>query len=320
MDGVIRCLPAPNETPPIICAREPEFNRRNSTDDAPFAGLAFKIVADRHMGKLTYLRVYSGSLRAGETVLNSTRDVSQRVARIFRMHANQAEPSASAYCGYIVAVVGLTETRTGDTLCHLDHPIHLDAIEFPSPVISVSIAPASRGDSERLSEALHCLADEDPTFTVTSDDETREAIVSGMGELHLEIITDRLRCGVNVAATVSPPEVAYRETGTIAVEGSYKHVKQTGGRGQYAHVVLRLEPTNPGTGFEFVNQVTGGRIPAAYIPVVEKGVVTVMRAGPYAGYPVVDMRVIPLDGSYQKWIPATMHFKKPAVSRSLSCS
>ncbi len=300
LDGVVRCLPAPNEIPPIVCAREPEFNRRNPTDDDPFAALAFKIVADRHMGKLTYIRVYSGSIQSGATVLNSTRETPQRVARIFRMHANRTEPIESAHCGDIVAVVGLMETRTGDTLCHPDHPIHLEPIEFPAPVISVSIAPASSADSERLGEALHRLAEEDPTFTVTYDDETRETIISGMGELHLEIITDRLRREFNVAATISPPEVAYRETGTVPVEGAFKHVKQTGGRGQYAHVVLRLEPTDPGVGFEFVNQITGGRIPAAYIPAVEKGVIAAMRAGPYAGYPVVDMRVVLLDGSYHE--------------------
>ncbi len=300
LDGVVRCLPAPNEIPPIICAREPDVNFRNPSDDDPFSALAFKVVADRHMGKLTYLRVYSGSVRAGDTVLNSTRDRPQRIVRLFRMHANRQESIESAHCGDIVAAVGLGDTRTGDTLCHADHPIHLEAIEFPSPVMSISIAPESRADSDRLGEALHRLADEDPTFVVGYNAETHETVVSGMGELHLEIIVDRLKREFNVAAKVGPPEVAYRETITEPAEGSYKHVKQTGGRGQYAHVVMRIEPTAPGEGFEFVNRVTGGRIPAAYIPAVEKGVLAAMTAGPAAGYPVVDVRVTLLDGTYHE--------------------
>ncbi len=300
LDGVVRCLPAPNEIPPIICAREPDVNVRNPSDDDPFSALAFKVVADRHMGKLTYLRVYSGSVRAGDTVLNSTRDRPQRVVRLFRMHANRQESIESAHCGDIVAAVGLSDTRTGDTLCHADHPIHLEAIEFPSPVMSISIAPESRADADRLGEALHRLADEDPTFVVGYNAETHETVVSGMGELHLDIIVDRLKREYNVAAKVGPPEVAYRETITEPAEGSYKHVKQTGGRGQYAHVVMRIEPTAPGEGFEFVNRVTGGRIPAAYIPAVEKGVLAAMSAGPAAGYPVVDVRVTLLDGTYHE--------------------
>lgn len=300
LDGVVRCLPAPNEIPPIICAREPEENRREPNDTDPFAALAFKIVSDRHMGKLTYLRVYSGTLTAGETVLNSTRDRRQRVARLFRMHANRQESIDTAHCGDIVAAVGLNDTRTGDTLCHEDHPIHLEAIEFPSPVISISLAPVTQADSDRLGEALHRLADEDPTFVVGFNAETKETIVSGMGELHLEIIVDRLRREFNVAARVGAPEVAYRETATEAVEGSYRLVKQSGGRGQYAHVVMKLEPTAPGTGFEFVNEITGGRIPAQFIPAVEKGIIAAMAAGPYAGYPVVDLRVVLVDGSYHE--------------------
>ncbi len=300
LDGVVHCLPAPNEIPPIICAREPEENRRNPTDDDPFSALAFKIVSDRHMGKLTYLRIYSGTLRSGETVFNSTRERPQRIARLFRMHANRQEAIEAAHCGDIVAAVGLADTRTGDTLCHEDHPIHLEAIEFPSPVISISIAPESQADADRLGEALHRLADEDPTFIVGYNAETKETIISGMGELHLEIIVDRLRREFNVAARVGPPEVAYRETATATVEGAYKHVKQTGGRGQYAHVVLRLEPTAPGEGFEFVNEIVGGRIPAQFIPAVETGVVAAMAAGPYAGYPVVDVRVTLLDGSHHE--------------------
>jgi elongation factor G len=300
LDGVIRCLPAPNEIPPIICAREAESNRREPTDSSPFSALAFKIMADKHMGKLTFIRVYSGTLKSGETVYNSSRDKTQRVGRILRMHANRQEAVESAVCGDIVAVVGLSDTKTGDTLCNEKNVIHLEAIEFPAPVISISIAPESQADNEKLGAALHRLADEDPTFTVGFDAETSETIVSGMGELHLEIIVDRLRREFNVQSKVGQPEVAYRETGTSAVEGTYRHIKQSGGRGQFAHVVLRLEPQGPGTGFEFVNDITGGRVPAEYIPSVEKGIIAAMLRGPFAGYPVVDMRVTLVDGSYHE--------------------
>ncbi len=300
LDGIVRCLPAPNEIPPIICANEPDENRRNPTDADHFSGLAFKIMADKHMGKLTYIRVYSGKLKSGETVFNSTRNKEQRVGRLFRMHANRQESIDEAYCGDIVAVVGLNDTKTGDTLCNEDHPIHLMAIEFPAPVIAISIVPSSQADNERLGEALRRLADEDPTFTVAFDSETHETIISGMGELHLEIIVDRLKREFNVGAKVGPPEVAYRETGTEPSEGVYKHIKQSGGRGQYAHVVMRLDPAAKGEGFEFVNEVVGGRIPAEFIPAIEKGVIRAMSAGPYAGYPVVDMRVTLVDGSYHE--------------------
>ena len=250
------------------------------------------------MGKLTYIRIYSGTLEQGASIYNSTRDKSQRVSRIFRMHANRQEVIEKAFCGDIVAVVGLSDTRTGDTICHEDHPIQLEAIEFPAPVVSISIAPESQSDNERLGEALHRLADEDPTFTVSFDSETSETIISGMGELHLEIIVDRLKREFNVAAKVGRPEVAYRETATLAMEGEGKYIKQSGGRGQYGHVVMRLEPMDPGKGFEFINDVVGGRIPQNFIPSVEKGVIGAMAKGPYAGYPVVDMRVTLVDGSY----------------------
>ena len=232
LDGVIHCLPAPNEIPPIISALEADVNVREPKDDAPFSALAFKLMADKHIGKLTYVRVYSGTLKASDLVLNSTRDKTQRVGRILRMHANRQEPIDAAYAGDIVAVVGLSETKTGDTLCSVDHPIHLMSIEFPTPVVSISIAPETKGDNERLGEALHRLSDEDPTFVVSFDQETNETIISGMGELHLEIIVDRLKREFNVAANVGRPEVAYRETATVAIKGQYKHVKQSGGRGQ----------------------------------------------------------------------------------------
>lgn len=303
LDGVVNLLPAPNEIPPIISAVAEEGQEpvtREPTDDSPFSALAFKIVADKHAGKLTYVRVYSGTLTSGQNVLNSTLDKSQRIGRILRMHANHSENIDTAQTGDIVAVVGLAHTRTGDTICAEDHPIQLTSIEFPAPVVSISVAPETTADNEKLSAALYKLADEDPTFTVGFDQETSETIISGMGELHLEIIVDRLKREFNVAAKVGRPEVAYRETATQAVEGQYKHVKQSGGRGQYAHVCLRLEPLKAGEGFEFVNEVVGGRIPANFIPSVEKGVVKAMASGPYAGYPIVDMRVTLTDGSYHE--------------------
>ena len=303
LDGVVNLLPAPNEIPPIISAVAEEGAApvtREPTDESPFSALAFKIVADKHAGKLTYIRIYSGTLVAGQNVLNSTLDKSQRIGRILRMHANHSENIDTAQTGDIVAIVGLAHTRTGDTICAEDHPILLTSIEFPAPVVSISVAPESTADNEKLSAALYKLADEDPTFTVGFDQETSETIISGMGELHLEIIVDRLKREFGVAAKVGRPEVAYRETATQAIEGQYKHVKQSGGRGQYAHVCLRLEPLKAGEGFEFVNEVVGGRIPANYIPSVEKGVVKAMTSGPYAGYPIVDMRVTLTDGSYHE--------------------
>ncbi len=299
LDGVTHLLPSPEDVPPVVnIAEEDVVDLRHPSDDEPLAALAFKITADKHMGKLIYVRVYSGVLKAGSTVYNSTRDKTQRVGRILRMHANRQEALDSAHSGDIVAVVGLGDTKTGDTICAEDKPIHLEAIEFPAPVISISINPEARAESEKLSTALQRLADEDPTFIVSFDEETSETIISGMGELHLEIIVDRLKREFNVKADVGRPEVAYRETATSAVKGAYKHVKQTGGRGQYGHVELIMEPMSPGEGFEFVNKIVGGRIPSEYIPAVEKGVVKAMSTGPYAGYPVVDMRVTLVDGSY----------------------
>ncbi len=298
LDAVVDYLPSPIDIPPVICAQEKEANQRPPSDDAPFSGMAFKIMSDKHMGKLTYIRIYSGSLKQGEAVYNITRDRTQRVGRLLRMHANKQEPLDQAYAGEIVAVVGFGETKTGDTICNEDHPIHLMAIEFPAPVVSISIKPENQAANEKLSEALYRLADEDPTFTVGFDPETSETIISGMGELHLEIIVDRLKREFGVAATVGRPEVAYRETCTATVEQEGKHIKQSGGRGQYGHCRIRLEPGVKGGGFEFLNEIVGGRIPQQFIPSVEKGVVKAMVTGPYAGYPVVDVRVALYDGSY----------------------
>jgi len=297
LDGIINILPAPNEMPPICCTTDPAVMRKVE-DDESFSALAFKITADKHMGKLTYLRIYSGTLKAGTTVWNSVTEKPQRVGRLLRMHANRQEAIDEAYAGDIVAVVGLSETKTGDTLCVQSDPIVLEAIEFPAPVISISIKPESTADNEKLTEALYRLAYEDPTFTVSFDQETEETIIAGMGELHLEIIVDRLRREYGVKATVGRPEVAYREAITTSAAGPYKHSKQTGGRGQFAHVNMTLEPQDPGQGFEFVNEIVGGRIPNEYIPSCEKGVVQVLQKGPYAGYPVVDVRVRLTDGSY----------------------
>jgi elongation factor G len=301
LDGVVQFLPSPLDLPPIIGMLEDgKAVHRQHTDTEPFSALAFKIAADKHMGKLTYMRVYSGVIRSGAMVYNSTRSSEQRIGRILQMHANRQEAVAEARCGDIVAVIGLQKTKTGDTLCCRDNPIVLESIEFPAPVMSISIKPESRSDDEKLVGALHSLADEDPTFIVGFDDETRETVISGMGELHLEILVDRMRREFGVAAQVGRPEVAYRETATVGVSGQYKHVKQTGGRGQYAHVCLKLEPLDPGTGFEFVNEVKGGRIPAEFIPAVEKGVISAMTKGPCAGYPVVDMRVTVFDGTFHE--------------------
>ena len=297
LDGVIKILPAPNEIPPIICTKDPE-NQRKVDDNEVFSALAFKIMSDKHMGKLTYLRIYSGTMTAGTNIWNSSQQKKQRIGRLLRMHSNRQEAIDMAVAGDIVAVAGLSETKTGDTLCEKDNEIFLESMDFPAPVISISIKPESNADNEKLGEALHRLADEDPTFTVAFDHETSETIIAGMGELHLEIIVDRLRREFGVVAEVGRPEVAYRETATSPADGSYKHSKQSGGRGQYGHVVMGVEPGKPGDGFEFENKVVGGRIPAEYIPSVEKGVIQALEAGPFAGYPVVDMKVTLTDGSY----------------------
>ncbi len=312
LNAVVDYLPSPMDIPPVICAVEKEANQRMADDTAPFAGMAFKIMSDKHMGKLTYVRIYSGTLKQGEAVYNITRDKTQRVGRLLRMHANKQEPLQEAYAGEIVAVVGFGDTKTGDTLCHEDHPIHLMAIDFPAPVVSISIKPDSQADNEKLSEALYRLADEDPTFNVGYDHETQETIISGMGELHLEIIVDRLKREFGVSATVGRPEVAYRETCTATIEQEAKHIKQSGGRGQYGHVKIRLEPNDKGAGFSFIDEIVGGRIPQNFIPSVEKGVVRAMVSGPYAGYPVVDVKVALWDGSYHDVDSSDIAFQEAA--------
>ncbi len=296
LDGVVNFLPSPEDVELTVHPTEPVKVFENS-DNAPFSALAFKIMVDKHNGKLTFIRIYSGVLESGVNVWNSSREKKQRVGRIIRMHSNHQENVDEARAGDIVAIVGLADTRTGDTLCTKEDPIVLETIEFPAPVISISIKPQSRGDDEKLGEALHRLADEDPTFTVNFDDETSETIISGMGELHLEVLVERLKREFSVMCDVGRPEVAYRETATQIIEGDYKHSKQSGGRGQYGHCYLRLEPEGPGVGFSFDNEVKGGNIPSEYIPAVKKGVIKAMVSGPFAGYPVVDMKVTVYDGS-----------------------
>lgn len=301
MDGITYFLPSPLDTP-AVRGKTPngDAQERAPSPDAPFSALAFKTVADKNISKLVYIRVYSGKISQGGLAQNTTRGASERFARILRMHANRQESLEEAVCGDIVAVVGLDATRTGDTLCAPDSPIVLENIEFPAPVMSVSVKPENRHESEKAFAALRRLSDDDPTFVVLNDPETNETILSGMGELHLEILIDRLKREFGVAMITGRPEVACREAATAAVEREYRHVKQTGGRGQYAHVCMRIEPLAHGEGFEFVNEVRGGRIPSEYIPAIEKGVVKAMQKGPLAGYPIVDLMVCVFDGSFHE--------------------
>ena len=319
LDAVVDFLPSPLDVPEVVGSLTTEETEagvkpltRKPQDSEPFTALAFKIVTDKHMGKLVYIRIYSGVLETGTTVWNSTREQQQRIGRIVRMHANKQEALDMAHTGDIVAVVGLSRTRTGDTICMRDTEIRLESIEFPAPVISISIKPASRGDNEKLINGIQSLTEEDPTFIVNFDEETEETIISGMGELHLEIIVDRLKREFGVEAAVGRPEVAYRETATVEAHGDYKHAKQSGGRGQYGHVYLKLEPQEPGKGFSFVNDLKGGSIPGEYVPAVEKGVISAMAHGPYAGYPVVDMKVSLYDGTYHEVDSSEFAFQEAA--------
>ena len=267
-------------------------------------------MSDPYVGRLTYLRVYSGTLKGGDTVINSTRDRKERIGRILQMHANHREDKDAVFAGDIVAVVGLKQTLTGDTLCAPGELVLLEEMNFPAPVIDVAIEPKSKADSEKLATGLQRLAEEDPTFRVHTDDETGQTIISGMGELHLEVLVDRLIREFNVGANVGKPQVAYRETIKQPVEKvEVRYVKQTGGKGQYAHCVIDAEPTGPGGGYEFVNKITGGKIPTEYIPAVDQGVQEAMASGVLAGYPVVDMRVVLKDGSSHDVDSSEMAFK-----------
>jgi elongation factor G len=261
------------------------------------------------MGKLVYFRVYSGKLEAGSYVLNATKGSKERIGRILQMHANERESRKEIYAGDIAAGIGCSNTTTGDTLTDVDNPLLLEAIEFPAPVVSISINPKSRAEQDKLSKALTKLAEEDPTFTVRTDQETDETIISGMGELHLEIIIDRLKQEFNVDAVIGAPKVAYKEAILNDTTQELKYVKQTGGRGQYGHVVIKISPTNSGEGFEFNNKIKGGAIPREYIPAVEKGIIAIMQEGIYAGYPVVDVKVDLIDGSYHDVDSSEFAFK-----------
>jgi elongation factor G len=310
LDAVISYLPSPIDLPPILgTAPDGDAIERVPKDDGRLAALAFKVVADKHVGKLVYTRVYSGTLEAGSPVYNSTQQKDQRVGRLLRMHANRQEQVDALYSGEIGAVVGLSDAVTGDTICSRTEPIVLEAIEFPAPVLSIAVSIADRKDREKLAHGLNRLAEEDPTFIVTADAETEETVISGMGELHLDVIVDRLRREFGVDVKTGAPQVAYRETITAKTEVNERYVKQTGGRGQYAHVVMVLEPLKAGEGFEFVNKVASGRVPKEYIPAVERGVVDVMKRGAFAGFPVVDIRVTLLDGSFHEVDSSDLAFR-----------
>jgi len=311
LDAVIDYLPSPLDIPPIqgINPETKEAEERKASDDAPFAALAFKIMSDQHVGQLVFLRVYSGTLEAGSGVYNSSKDKKERVGRLLRMHANKKEEVEAVAAGDIAAAIGLKLTTTGDTLCDPDRPIVLESMTFPEPVIAVAIEPKTRADEEKLGTSLARLALEDPTFRVTSEEETAQTLIHGMGELHLEIIVDRLLREFKVEANVGKPQVAYRETVRKKAEAQGRYVRQTGGRGQYGDVYLEVEPNEAGKGFEFENKIIGGSIPREYIPAVEKGIREALDTGVLAGYPIVDVKVQLTDGSYHEVDSSEMAFK-----------
>jgi len=324
LDAVVDYLPSPSDIPPVK-GKHPTSQKeetRPARDDAPFSALAFKIMTDPFVGTLTFFRVYSGALFSGSSVYNSSKGKRERIGRLLKMHANKREEIKEVYAGDIAAAVGLRTATTGDTLCDENHPIILEAIEFPEPVISIAIEPKSKADQEKLGLSLQKLATEDPSFRVRTDQETGQTIISGMGELHLEIIVDRLLREFSVGANVGKPQVAYKETIRKMAEQEGKFIRQTGGRGQYGHVFLRVEPQQPGSGFEFLNAIKGGSIPREYIPAVEKGVREAMENGALAGYPIVDVKATLLDGSYHDVDSSEIAFKiagsmafKAAVSK-----
>lgn len=315
LDAVVSYLPSPLDLPPVSghCIDGSHIERIPS-DDGRLAALAFKVVTDRHVGKLIYLRVYSGTLESGSYVYNSSINKTQRVGRILRMHANKRESVDALYTGEIGALIGLPDSSTGDTICCRKNPIVLEAIEFPAPVLSVAVMLERRSDRDRLSRSLVKLSEEDPTFIVSTDSETSETIISGMGELHLEIILDRLKREFDVDVITSPPRVAYRETITSSVDINEKLVKQSGGKGQYAHVVMTLKPMPAGHGFDFRNKITGGSIPREYIPAIEKGIVDAMKKGVLADFPVVDVRVTLRDGTFHAVDSSEMAFRRCAAT------
>jgi elongation factor G len=318
LDAVVKYLPSPLDIEAIVGHAQGDEDKqitRQPADDEPFSGLAYKIATDPHLGKLIYVRVYSGKLTAGTNVLNSVNGRKERIGKVYQMHANKREEIASVGAGQIVAVMGLKDTKTGHTLCDPQNPVVLESMTFPAPVIEVAIEPKTKGDQEKLSTAIQRLSDEDPTFTVKADEETGQTIIAGMGELHLEILVDRMKREFRVEATVGKPQVAYRETIRKKVEKhSYTHKKQTGGSGQFAKVLISIEPnidpeTGAGAGYEFANNVSGGRVPKEYIPSVDQGAQEAMEFGVLAGYPMVDVKVSLEDGGYHDVDSSELAFK-----------
>jgi elongation factor G len=311
LDGVVDFLPSPLDVPPVVGIHPITHAEvlQVVDDAAPFSALAFKIAADPYVGKLAYFRVYSGHLKAGSYVLNGAKGKKERIGRILQMHANHREEMDVVYAGDIAAAVGLKETFTGDTLCDPDHPIVLESIVFPEPVIEVAIEPKTKADQDKLGIALQRLAEEDPTFRVHTDEESGQTRIAGMGELHLDVLVDRMVREFKVAANVGRPRVSYRETIRRVAEGNYRHVKQTGGKGQYGHVVIKIEPNEPGKGYEFVDKIVGGTIPREYIRPIDMGIREALDTGPYAGYPMVDVKVTLFDGSFHEVDSSEMAFR-----------
>jgi elongation factor G len=311
LDAVVDYLPSPLDRPPVI-GEHPVTHAevvRTANDSEPFAALAFKIAADPYVGKLAFFRVYSGTLNSGSYVYNATKGKKERIGRILQMHANHREEIETVYAGDIAAAVGLKETFTGDTLSDPDHPIVLENIVFPEPVIEVAIEPKTKADQEKLAIALQRLAEEDPTFRVHTDEESGQTRIAGMGELHLDVLVDRMVREFKVAANVGRPRVSYRETIRHAAEGNYRHVKQTGGKGQYGHVVIKIEPNKQGAGYEFIDKIVGGTIPREYIKPIDMGIRDALETGPYAGYPMVDVKVTLFDGSFHEVDSSEMAFR-----------
>ena len=311
LDAIVDYMPSPTDVPAIrgVNPNTEEEEERPSSDDAPFSALAFKIATDPYVGRLSFIRVYSGTLNTGTQVLNSTKKQKERIGRILQMHANHREDIETVYSGDIAAVIGLKNSTTGDTLCDDKHPVILESMEFPEPVIRVAIEPKTKAGQEKMTIGLIKLAEEDPTFKTYTDEETGQTIIAGMGELHLEIIVDRLLREYKVEANVGAPQVAYKETIKKSVEQDTKYARQSGGKGQYGHVKIRVEPNESGKGYEFVNAVVGGAVPKEYIPAVDAGIQGAMNAGVVAGFPVVDVKVTLYDGSYHEVDSSEMAFK-----------
>jgi elongation factor G len=311
LDGVVEYLPSPVDVPPIkgINPKTGVEEERKTSNEEPLAALGFKVITDPHVGRLVYMRVYSGKLKAGQSIYNASKQITERVGKLVLMHADQRELVDEAYAGEIVAVVGVKDTGTGDSLCDLAHPILLESIEFPEPVISLAIEPKTKADQEKMGLALNKLSDEDPTFKIKSNPETAQTIISGMGELQLEVLVDRMKREFNVEASVGAPQVAYKETIKKIAQGEGKYIRQTGGRGQYGHCWLRIEPMGRGEGFEFKSVIKGAAIPNEFISPIEKGVKEKMDKGILAGFPIVDMRVMVYDGSYHDVDSSEIAFK-----------